>query len=65
MLPLNTPFWGLPCGTPRYWRLRVEKDFVKPKYYIGQTVVHQFKIFQKQFRQQFFKLQKERNHGVI
>ena len=40
MLPLNTPFWGLPCGVPRFWRLRISKDFTKPKYYIGQTVVH-------------------------
>jgi hypothetical protein len=40
MLPLNTPFWGLPCGVPRFWRLRIARDFSKPKYYIGQTVLH-------------------------
>lgn len=44
MLPLNTPFWGLPCGVPRFWRLRIAKDFKKPKYYIGQTVLHRTEI---------------------
>lgn len=40
MLAPTMPFWGLPCGVPRFWRLRVARDFSKPKYYIGQTVVH-------------------------
>lgn len=40
MLSPSTPFWGLPCGVPRFWRLRIAKEFDKPKYYIGQTVVH-------------------------
>lgn len=40
MLQPSTRFWGLPCGIPRFWRLRVAKDFSKPEYYIGQTVMH-------------------------
>ncbi|BAY90789.1 MULTISPECIES: hypothetical protein [unclassified Tolypothrix] len=40
MLSPSTPFWGIPCGVPRFWRLRVAKDFSKPEYYIGQTVIH-------------------------
>ena len=41
MLSPSTPFWGLPCNVPRFWRLRVSRDFTKPEYYIGQTVVYQ------------------------
>lgn len=41
MISPSTPFWGLPCGIARYWRLRVAKDFSRPKYYIGQTVIHE------------------------
>lgn len=48
MLPLNTPFWGLPCGVPRFWRLRIAKNFSKPDYYIGQTVLHRAKIFERE-----------------
>jgi hypothetical protein len=40
MLQPSTRFWGLPCGIPRFWRLRVAKDFPKPEYHIGQTVMH-------------------------
>ena len=50
MLQLNTRFWGLPCGIPRFWRLRVAKDFTKPEYYIGQTVMHCYQLRDKQFR---------------
>jgi hypothetical protein len=45
----STRFWGLPCGIPRYWRLRVAKDFIKPEYYIGQTVMHCCQLKDKQF----------------
>lgn len=41
MLSPSTRFWGLPCNVPRFWRLRVAKDFTKPKYHIGQTVIYQ------------------------
>lgn len=44
MLAPSTPLWGLPCGIPRFWRLRVAKDFPKPEYYIGQTVLHRTKL---------------------
>jgi hypothetical protein len=44
MLQPSTTLWGLPCGVPRYWRLRVSKDFSKPEYYIGQTVLHSAKL---------------------
>lgn len=50
MLSPSTPFWGLPCGVPRFWRLRVAKDFTKPEYYIGQTVILQATIVQKEVR---------------
>lgn len=46
----STRFWGLPCGIPRFWRLRVAKDFPKPEYYIGQTVMHCCQLRDKQFR---------------
>ena len=38
MLAPSTPFWGLPCGVTRYWRLCISRNFKRPKYYIGQTV---------------------------
>jgi hypothetical protein len=50
MLQLSTRFWGLPCGIPRFWRLRVAKDFTKPEYYIGQTVMHCCQLIDKQVR---------------
>lgn len=40
MISPSTPFWGIPCNVPRFWRLRVAKDFSRPKYYIGQTIIH-------------------------
>lgn len=49
MLSPSTRFWGLPCGIPRFWRLRVAKDFSKPEYYIGQTVMHCCQLQDKQF----------------
>jgi hypothetical protein len=48
MLLPSTPFWGLPCGVPRFWRLRVAKDFPKPEYYIGQTVLHRAKVVNRE-----------------
>jgi hypothetical protein len=48
MLQLSTRFWGLPCGIPRFWRLRVAKDFTKPEYYFGQTVMHCCQLIDKQ-----------------
>jgi hypothetical protein len=45
----STRFWGLPCGIPRFWRLRVAKDFPKPEYYIGQTVMYCCQLRDKQF----------------
>ncbi|OUL36571.1 hypothetical protein BV372_06865 [Nostoc sp. T09] len=47
MLSPTTPFWGLPCNVPRYWRLRVAKDFKKPEYYLGQTVIHMVEVPRK------------------
>lgn len=44
MLSPSMPFWGLPCGAPRFWRVRVAKDFSKPKYYIGQLVAHNITV---------------------
>lgn len=49
MLQPSTRFWGLPCGIPRFWRLWVAKDFTKPEYYIGQTVMHCCQLQNKQF----------------
>jgi hypothetical protein len=48
MLQPSTRFWGLPCGVPRFWRLRVAKDFIKPEYYLGQTVMHCCQLKEKQ-----------------
>jgi hypothetical protein len=50
MISLDMPFWGLPCGIVRFWRLRVARDFSKPKYYIGQLVVHVVKIHDTEYR---------------
>lgn len=50
MLQPSTRFWGLPCGIPRFWRLRVAKDFPKPEYYIGQTVMHCCELQNRQVR---------------
>ncbi len=49
MLALNTSFRGLSCGVLRFWRLRVAKDFTKPEYYIGQTVVWNLRFRDKEF----------------
>ncbi|MEA5620882.1 hypothetical protein VB711_24030 [Cronbergia sp. UHCC 0137] len=42
MLASNQPLW-VSDSRAQFWRLRVTKEFTKPKYYIGQTVLHRMK----------------------
>ncbi|MTJ11840.1 hypothetical protein FJR11_04360 [Anabaena sp. UHCC 0187] len=42
MLASNQPLWASDSHD-QFWRLRVTKEFTKPKYYIGQTVLHRIK----------------------
>ncbi|MEH2262413.1 hypothetical protein [Nostoc sp.] len=46
MLAVDGPTLGNFRQTPKFWRLRVSKEFSKPEYYIGQTVLHKTRVRQ-------------------
>jgi hypothetical protein len=46
MLAVDAPTLGNFRQAPKFWRLRVSKEFSKPEYYIGQTVLHKTKVKQ-------------------
>lgn len=43
MLAADAPTLGIFQQASKFWRLRVSKEFDKPEYYIGQTVLHRVK----------------------
>ncbi|MDZ8260636.1 hypothetical protein [Nostoc sp. ChiQUE01b] len=46
MIALDAPSLGNFRQASKFWRLRVSKEFSKPEYYIGQTVLHKIKVKQ-------------------
>lgn len=46
MLAVDVPTLGIYDRAPQFWRLRVSKEFDKPEYFIGQTVLHKTKVKQ-------------------
>ena len=46
MLAVNAPTLGIFQQASKFWRLRVSKEFDKPEYFIGQTVLHRIKVRQ-------------------
>ncbi|MEH2399668.1 hypothetical protein [Nostoc sp.] len=46
MLAPDAPTLGIFQQASKFWRLRVSKEFDKPEYYIGQTVLHKIKVRQ-------------------
>lgn len=46
MLAVDAPTLGIFSQAPQFWRLRVSKEFDKPEYFIGQTVLHKMKVRQ-------------------
>jgi hypothetical protein len=46
MLALDTPVLGISRQASQFWRLRISKNYDKPEYYIGQTVLHKMKVRQ-------------------
>ena len=46
MLAVDVPTLGNFRQAPQFWRLRITKEFDKPEYYIGQTVLHRIKVRQ-------------------
>ncbi|MDZ8227098.1 hypothetical protein [Nostoc sp. ChiVER01] len=44
MLAADGPTLGNFRQASKFWRLRVSKEFSKPEYYIGQTVLHKTKV---------------------
>jgi len=46
MLAVDVPTFGICDRAPQFWRLHVTKEFDKPEYYIGQTVLHKVKVRQ-------------------
>lgn len=46
MLAVDVPTLGICDRAPQFWRLRISKEFDKPEYYIGQTVLHRIKVRQ-------------------
>ena len=46
MLAVDGPILGNFRQASQFWRLRVSKEFSKPEYYIGQTVLHKTKVKQ-------------------
>jgi hypothetical protein len=46
MLALDAPVLGISGQASQFWRLRISKNYDKPEYYIGQTVMHKMKVRQ-------------------
>lgn len=46
MLAVDAPTLGNFRQAPQFWRLRIAKEFDKPEYFIGQTVLHRIKVRQ-------------------
>jgi hypothetical protein len=46
MLAVDAPTLGIFSQAPQFWRLRITKEFDKPEYFIGQTVLHKTKVKQ-------------------
>ncbi|MEH1786455.1 MAG: hypothetical protein V7L23_12925 [Nostoc sp.] len=46
MIASDAPTLGNFRQASKFWRLRVSKEFSKPEYYIGQTVLHKTKVKQ-------------------
>ncbi|MHC5915547.1 MAG: hypothetical protein ACYTXE_32160 [Nostoc sp.] len=46
MLAVDVPTLGICDRAPQFWRLRITKEFDKPEYFIGQTVLHKMKVRQ-------------------
>ncbi|MEH1903089.1 MAG: hypothetical protein V7L04_17165 [Nostoc sp.] len=46
MLSRVPPDLGVFSQASKFWRLRISKEFAKPEYYIGQTVLHKIKVRQ-------------------
>ncbi|MHC5756124.1 MAG: hypothetical protein ACYTXF_37010 [Nostoc sp.] len=46
MLAVDVPTLGIYDRAPQFWRLRITKEFDKPEYFIGQTVLHKTKVKQ-------------------
>jgi len=46
MLAIDVPTLGICDRAPQFWRLRITKEFDKPEYFIGQTVLHKMKVSQ-------------------
>jgi len=46
MLAVDVPTLGIYDRAPQFWRLRITKEFDKPEYFIGQTVLHRIKVRQ-------------------
>jgi len=46
MLAVDVPTLGICDRAPQFWRLRITKEFDKPEYFIGQTVLHKTKVKQ-------------------
>jgi hypothetical protein len=46
MLAVDAPTLGIFSQAPQFWRLRITKEFDKPEYFIGQTVLHKMKVRQ-------------------
>jgi hypothetical protein len=46
MLAVDVPTLGICDRAPQFWRLRITREFDKPEYFIGQTVLHRIKVRQ-------------------
>ncbi|ODG97886.1 hypothetical protein A4S05_11550 [Nostoc sp. KVJ20] len=46
MLAVDAPTLGIFSQASKFWRLRITKEFDKPEYFIGQTVLHKTKVKQ-------------------
>ncbi|WP_375449144.1 hypothetical protein [uncultured Nostoc sp.] len=46
MLAVDVPTLGIYDRAPQFWRLRITREFDKPEYFLGQTVLHKIKVRQ-------------------
>lgn len=46
MLALDVPNLGVFQQASKFWRLQVSKEFSKPEYFLGQTVLHKIQVRQ-------------------
>ncbi|MHC5765736.1 MAG: hypothetical protein ACYTXI_08935 [Nostoc sp.] len=46
MIASDAPTLGIFRQASKFWRLQISKEFDKPEYYIGQTVLHKMKVRQ-------------------